>query len=34
MMGRLAAHSMFSAQGALERLQMCADCRVVERMAS
>jgi ferredoxin len=34
MMGRLAAHSMFSAQGALERLQMCADCRVVDMMAS
>ena len=34
MMGRLAGHSMFSAQGALERLQMCADCRVVDMMAS
>jgi ferredoxin len=34
MMGRLATHSMFSAQGALARLQMCADCRVVDMMAS
>jgi ferredoxin len=34
MMGRLAGHSMFSGQGALERLQMCADCRVVDMMSS
>jgi hypothetical protein len=34
MMGRLSAHSMFSGQGALQRLQMCADCRVVDMMAS
>jgi ferredoxin len=34
MMGRLAAHSMFTGHGALERLQMCADCRVVDMMSS
>ena len=32
MMGRLGAHSMFSGGGALRRLQMCADCRVVDMM--
>jgi len=30
MMGRLAAHSMFA--GGIRRLQMCADCRVVDMM--
>jgi ferredoxin len=30
MLGRLAGHSMFAAPGALERLRMCADCRVVD----
>ena len=30
MMTRLAGHSMFAAPGALERLAMCADCRVVD----
>jgi ferredoxin len=34
MMGRLAAHSMFTQGAALRRLQMCADCRVVDMMAS
>jgi ferredoxin len=34
MMGRLAGHSMFTQGGALERLQMCADCRVVDMMSS
>jgi ferredoxin len=34
MMGRLSAHSMFSSNGALQRLQMCADCRVVDMMSS
>jgi ferredoxin len=34
MMGRLAGHSMFSQGAALRRLQMCADCRVVDMMAS
>jgi ferredoxin len=34
MMGRLAAHSMFTQGSALQRLQMCADCRVVDMMAS
>jgi ferredoxin len=33
MLGRLAGHSMF-AGGALNRLQMCGDCRVVDMMAS
>jgi len=28
--GRLASHSMFAAGDALKRLQMCADCRVVD----
>jgi ferredoxin len=32
MMGRLAGHSMFSGGPALRRLQMCADCRVVDMM--
>jgi ferredoxin len=32
MMGRLAAHSMFADANALQRLQMCADCRVVDMM--
>jgi ferredoxin len=34
MLGRLSGHSMFTSQGALSRLQMCADCRVVDMMSS
>jgi ferredoxin len=34
MLGRLATHSMFTNDGALRRLQMCADCRVVDMMSS
>ena len=34
MMGRLAGHSMFAKAGSLERLQMCADCRVVDMMSA
>ncbi len=34
MLGRLAGHSMFSGGEALRRLQMCADCRVVDMMSS
>ena len=34
MMGRLAGHSMFTQGTALRRLQMCADCRVVDMMSS
>jgi len=34
MLGRLAGHSMFTSEGALTRLQMCADCRVVDMMSS
>jgi ferredoxin len=34
MLGRLAGHSMFAGEGALRRLQMCADCRVVDMMAN
>jgi ferredoxin len=34
MLGRLAGHSMFANEGALRRLQMCADCRVVDMMSS
>jgi ferredoxin len=30
MLAKLAGHSMFAAPGALERLKMCADCRVVD----
>jgi len=33
MMGRLAGHSMFAQSDALRRLQMCADCRVVDMMS-
>jgi ferredoxin len=32
MLGRLAGHPMFSEAGALERLKMCADCRVIDLM--
>ena len=32
MLGRLAGHSMFSDPASLKRLQMCADCRVVDMM--
>jgi hypothetical protein len=34
MIERLRAHSMFAAEGALERLKMCADCRVVDLMTN
>ena len=34
MLGKLAAHSMFATGGALKRLQMCADCRIVDMMES
>jgi ferredoxin len=34
MMGRLVGHSMFTQGDALKRLQMCADCRVVDMMSS
>jgi hypothetical protein len=30
MLAKVGAHSMFAAGGALKRLQMCADCRVVD----
>ena len=32
MLGKLTGHSMFAGSGALRRLQMCADCRVVDMM--
>ncbi|MGH8665775.1 MAG: 4Fe-4S binding protein [Burkholderiales bacterium] len=32
MLTRLAGHSMFAETGALERLKMCADCRVIDLM--
>lgn len=32
MLSRLAGHSMFQGDGQLKRLQMCADCRVVDMM--
>ena len=31
MLGKLAGHPMFSGEG-LKRLQMCADCRVIDMM--
>jgi ferredoxin len=34
MLGRLSGHSMFTGGEALRRLQMCADCRVVDMMAN
>ncbi len=30
MLGRLTSHSMFAEPGALERLKMCGDCRVID----
>jgi hypothetical protein len=32
MIGRLSSHSMFASGDALRRLQMCADCRVIDMM--
>jgi ferredoxin len=32
MLGRLTSHSMFAEPGAIERLKMCADCRVVDML--
>jgi hypothetical protein len=34
MTGKLGAHSMFATGGALKRLQMCGECRVVDMMDS
>ena len=34
MLGRLAGHSMFSSEGALKRLKMCGDCRIVDMMST
>jgi len=34
MLARLADHSMFAGPGALDRLRMCADCRVVDLIKS
>jgi ferredoxin len=34
MMGRLSGHAMFTQGDALKRLQMCADCRVMDMMSS
>ncbi len=34
MLGRLAGHSMFASAQAQRRLQMCADCRVVDMMSN
>ena len=34
MLGRLGSHSMFGNPAALRRLQMCADCRVLDMMES
>jgi len=32
MLGKLGGHSMFAGDGALRRLQMCGDCRVIDMM--
>jgi len=32
MLAKLGGHSMFAGGGALRRLQMCGDCRVVDMM--
>jgi hypothetical protein len=32
MLGRLSGHAMFAGPQALRRLQMCADCRVLDMM--
>jgi ferredoxin len=32
MLAKLAGHSMFAAPGSLDRLKMCADCRVIDMM--
>ena len=32
MLARLAGHSMFAVPGSLDRLKMCADCRVIDLM--
>lgn len=34
MLGRLSGHSMFADEASLKRLQMCADCRVVDMMSN
>ncbi|MBL8511437.1 MAG: 4Fe-4S binding protein [Betaproteobacteria bacterium] len=34
MLDKLSGHSMFQGEGALKRLQMCADCRVVDMMSN
>jgi len=34
MTGKLSAHSMFAGGGALKRLQMCGDCRVIDMAGS
>ena len=34
MTGRLGTHSMFAGGGALKRLQMCGDCRVIDMASS
>ncbi|MGE0876282.1 MAG: 4Fe-4S binding protein [Burkholderiales bacterium] len=34
MLGRLGGHAMFATGGALKRLQMCADCRVIDMMSA
>jgi hypothetical protein len=34
MTAKLGAHSMFAGGGALKRLQMCGDCRVIDMAGS
>jgi ferredoxin len=32
MLAKLAGHSMFAEPGSLDRLKMCGDCRVIDKM--
>jgi hypothetical protein len=34
MTGKLGTHSMFAASGAIRRLQMCGECRVVDMVSA
>ncbi len=34
LLGKLSAHSMFQGEGKINRLKMCADCRVVDMMSN
>jgi hypothetical protein len=34
MLAKLGQHSMFAQPGALDRIKMCADCRVIDLLES